>query len=261
MEHAAPCTDERALSAPGGRATAWVVSPHLLVAQALTAALRSVGAHVDLHAWDTVVLDARSRPEPSVTQHVVAIFDGFEGVDDPEVVQEVGRIVALGGVRVAVVTSHPSASWWGGLVADGAVDVVTMTSSVAQLADVVERFTAGHSLMRPEEREALRAAWVQAIDKKREASSLIGTLSPQQLRVLELLASGRRVREVADLLGVSAGTVRSHVKALRNKLGARTQLEAVAMLAQVHEVGGSATHLIPQPRRPAAEGRGVTPRR
>ena len=261
MERAAPWTDERALPAVNGRATAWVVSPHLLVAQAVTAALRSVGAKVELHAWDAVVLDARARPDLSVAQHVVAIFDGFEGVDDPEVVEEVGRMVALGGVRVAAVTSHPSASWWGGLVAGGAVDVVTMTSTVAQLADVVERFTAGQSLMRPEEREALRAAWAEAIDKLREARALIATLSPQQLRVLELLAAGRRVREVAELLGVSDGTVRSHVKALRNKLGARTQLEAVALLAQVHEVGGSVTHLIPQPRQPSPGDRGVsTPR-
>ncbi len=248
MEDAAPRTLERTRPAGDVRVTAWVVSPHLLVAQAVTAALRSVGAPVDFHAWETVVLDVRSLPDPSVPQHVVAIFDGFEGPHDTEAMDEVGRIVALGGVRVAVVTSGPSASWWGGLVTSGDVDVVTMTSSVAQLADVVERFTAGHSLMRPEEREALRAAWAAALVKRSDAKALIGTLSPQQLRVLELLASGRRVREVAQVLGVTDGTVRSHVKTLRHKIGARTQLEAVAMLRQVHEVGGSIAHLMPRPR-------------
>ncbi len=78
--------------------------------------------------------------------------------------------------------------------------------------------------------------------------SLIATLSPRQQRVLELLASGRRVHEVAELLGVTDGTVRSHVKTLRNKIGARTQLEAVAMLRQVHEVGDSIAPAMIRPR-------------
>ena len=78
------------------------------------------------------------------------------------------------------------------------------------------------------------------------------SLSPQQLKVLELLASGRRVAEVAELLGVADGTVRSHVKALRAKLGARTQLEAVAMLRQVYELLDRAV-VVPRPRGAPAE--------
>lgn len=261
MEQAAPWTDERALPAIGGQASTWVVSPHLLVAQAVTAALRSAGANVEVHTWDAVVLDARSRPEPAIAQHVVALFDGFEGVDDPAVVAEVRQLAAVRGVRVAAVTSHPFAPWWGALVAGGDVDVVTMTSSVAQLVHVVERFTEGRSLMRPEESEALRAAWALALDRRREACGLIATLSPHQLRVLELLGSGRRVREVARLMGISEGTVRSHVKSLRHKLGARTQLEAVAMLAQVREVGGRPTRLVPHPRQPAVGSRRGSTRR
>ena len=248
MEHAASGTDERAVHEWGGRATTWVVSPHLLVAQAVTAALRSVGAQVELHPWDAVVRDARSRSEPGIVQHVVALFDGFEDADDPDVVEEVGRLIALGGVRVVAVTSHPSASWWGGLVTSGAVDVITMTNSVAELADVVDRFAAGQALMRAGERDALRAAWALDRDRKREAWALIGTLSPQQLRVLELLATGRQVREVAGLLRISDGTVRSHVKALRVKLGARTQLAAVAMLNEANAVSGG-PRIVPRPRR------------
>ena len=39
-------------------------------------------------------------------------------------------------------------------------------------------------------------------------------------------------------MGVTEGTVRSHVKALRAKLGARTQLKAVAMLHQAYDATG-----------------------
>ena len=237
--------------------TAWVVSPHLLVAQAVTAALRSVGAPVELRAWETLVQDVSSGRDGIGTRHVVALFDGL---DSEAAVEEIGRLVSLGGVRVVVVTSSPGAVGWGGALEDAAVDVVTMATSVTQLADVVQRFTAGESLMEPETRAELHAAWMQAVDRRRHLVTMLGTLSPQQLRVLELLASGRRVWEVAELLRVTDGTVRSHVKTLRAKLGAKSQLEAVAMLRQVYETGQDAD-LVPHPRLALADESGVGARR
>ena len=252
MDESAPRAPVRAHPPVDTRVTAWVVSPHLLVAQAVTAALRSVGSPVEFCAWETLVRDAASRRDPSVPRSVVAIFDGL---DNPGVVDEIARLLAVGNVRVAVVTTGSAAFWWGGLLADGAVEVVTMATSVGQLADVVQRFMEGESLMEPDEREAMHAEWAEALDRRQDLVALIRTLSPQQLRVLELLASGRRVHEVAELLGVADGTVRSHVKTLRNKIGARTQLEAVAMLRQVHDVGGATFH-VPRPRQAAAGAAG-----
>jgi DNA-binding NarL/FixJ family response regulator len=228
---------------PPGGDVAWVVSPHLLVAQAVAAALVSTGAPVEMHAWDTLVADARAAAGAG-ERHVVAIF---EGLDNHGAVDVIGRLVALGDVRVVVVTSGPEAIWWGGLLDSSAVEVVTVATSVAQLTEVVERFLAGDDLMEPERRLALRSAWQEALDKRRHLISLMRTLSPQQLRVLELLATGRQVAETAELLGVASGTVRSHVRSLRSKLGAKTQLEAVAMLRQVQEVV-EAADLVPRPR-------------
>lgn len=213
--------------------TTWVVSPHLLVAQAVTAALASSGAAVEAHAWETMVQDARTATSHAGTRQVVAICDELDGT---EVVDEITRLLALGNVRVAVVTSPSGAVMWGGLMEGGAVDVVLGAPSVGELVAVLDRLAAGGRLMEPDERRALRAAWVQALDRRRELVSLMRTLSPQQLRVLKLLATGRRVSEVAELLGVADVTVRSHVKGLRAKLGAKTQLEAVAMFRQVYEL-------------------------
>lgn len=244
MAGAAPRVREHADRTADTQVNAWVVSPHLLVGQAVTAALRAAGAPVEFHAWESVVPEAQARPETIRGRYVVGIFDGL---DTPEVVDDIGRLVALGDVRVAVVTSSSSAFWWGGLVQGGAVDVVTVATSVGTLTDLVDRFVSGDSLMDPEGRAELRAAWREALDRRRHLDSLIKTLSPQQRRVLEMLAAGRRVREVAVVLGVADGTVRSHVKSMRSKLGVRTQLEAVAMFRQVHEVDGAAD-IVPRPR-------------
>ena len=49
-------------------------------------------------------------------------------------------------------------------------------------------------------------------------------------------------------MGVAEGTVRSHVKALRAKLGASTQLKAVAMFHQAYDATGGGGDIVPRPR-------------
>ena len=53
-------------------------------------------------------------------------------------------------------------------------------------------------------------------------------LTPRQAEVLGLLAEGRSVREICAELYLSKATVRNHVRALLQALGAHSQLEAVA---------------------------------
>lgn len=233
-----------------GRATVWVVSPHLLVAQAVSAALRSEGVEVQTAAWDEVCAPRDPNEAARVSGgHVVVILDGLETA----VLEQIGRLVEAGPARVMVVTSTTSAAWWGALLVTEAVDVVTMASSVDHLAELVGKFVRGEPLTDPEERRQLRTAWSEAQDSQRHLAARMATLSPQQMRVLELLATGRRVSEVGELIGVTSGTVRSHVKALRAKLGAKTQLEAVAMLHQVRGQGRG-VDLVPRARQPHQGG-------
>ena len=142
------------MSVPG---PVWVLSPHLLVAQAVTAALRSVGVPAETRRWESVVDDDGSpvlvASRPAV---VVAIVDG---VDNSAVVGHVEALAQPGDARVVVVSSPDTSTRWGGLLSNDAVDVVTVTTSVSQLAEVVQRLTAGTSSMDPEERAALRTSW------------------------------------------------------------------------------------------------------
>jgi DNA-binding NarL/FixJ family response regulator len=231
-------------------ATAWVVSPHLLVAQAVAAALKAAGAPVDFHAWNTLRQDVGAGPG-TPTRHVMAIVDDL--VAD-EVVDEVGELTSTGDVRVAVVATDAAPTRWGRLLSDERVEMVTVINSIDHLAALVEQFIAGLPLMTPQERQRLRAEWEGGLDRQRIVRARLGQLSPQQLKVLRLLATGRRVHEVAVVLGVTDGTVRSHVKALRQRIGARTQLEAVAILRQVDDGSGAGTELVPRPRTASRRG-------
>ena len=94
------------MSVPG---PVWVLSPHLLVAQAVTAALRSVGVPAETRRWESVLDDDGSpvlvASRPAV---VVAIVDG---VDNPAVVGHVEALAQPGDARVVIVSSpghlHP----------------------------------------------------------------------------------------------------------------------------------------------------------
>lgn len=57
-------------------------------------------------------------------------------------------------------------------------------------------------------------------------------LSQQQARVAAELISGRSVEGIARKLGVTVDTVRSHLKAVYEKTGARSQAEVVALVAR-----------------------------
>lgn len=52
-------------------------------------------------------------------------------------------------------------------------------------------------------------------------------LTDRQLDVVRLMSSGKANKEIADVLGVSEGTVKTHVKAIMEKLGAASRTEAV----------------------------------
>lgn len=251
-------------------ATAWVTSPHLLVAQAVAAALRGAGIPCSAGAWHEVVHPREPSDDESGDHdhHVVAILDGFEG---RHAIDDLARLATAGRVRIVVVTSDSAAVSYGSLLAAESVEVVTHASSVADLVDVMARFLAGQSVMDDRVRTQLRDAWVEAVGQQQHVIALVNSLTPQQRRILELLASGHRVTEVAVIIDVTSGTVRSHVKSLRARLGVRTQLEAVAMLRQMHVVGEDIGRLdveveedgglVPRPRAAATEESGVTPRR
>ena len=54
-------------------------------------------------------------------------------------------------------------------------------------------------------------------------------VTPRELEVLELVADGLSTREIARRLWVTEETVKTHVRRLHDRLGARTRAHAVAI--------------------------------
>ncbi|PWR24443.1 response regulator [Zavarzinia aquatilis] len=69
-----------------------------------------------------------------------------------------------------------------------------------------------------------------------EPFAKIGSLTPQQMRVLELMGEGRLNKEISYLLSVSETTVKAHVSAVLHKLGVASRTQAVLALRRMKEL-------------------------
>lgn len=75
--------------------------------------------------------------------------------------------------------------------------------------------------------------------EERELAQRIANLTPQQFRVLMMLADGRLNKQIGGDLGVSEATIKAHVTAILRKLGLyrRTQAAVLAQRLLRAEVG------------------------
>ncbi|TMC02424.1 MAG: response regulator transcription factor, partial [Chloroflexi bacterium] len=71
------------------------------------------------------------------------------------------------------------------------------------------------------------------LSERSEPATATEPLTPRELEVLHLLASGASTATAAAALGISTATLRAHVQAVLRKLGAHSRLEAVAEAARL----------------------------
>lgn len=72
--------------------------------------------------------------------------------------------------------------------------------------------------------------FIAACLSDRSDGSVLNTLSERERAVFEQLRTNRTMQEVADLMGVSINTVKTHQRAIYRKLGVTSRREAVRLL-------------------------------
>ena len=104
----------------------------------------------------------------------------------------------------------------------GAPGLVLTSSPVATLVEALRAVAGGGGFVDP---------CVAPLIAEAAGAKLVAGLSPREREVLELLADGYRGPEIAERLFLSLETVRTHVRNGAVKLGARTRVQAAAMVA------------------------------
>lgn len=70
-------------------------------------------------------------------------------------------------------------------------------------------------------------------DGSAKLAARLGTLTPQQVRVLMMLSQGLLNKQIAYELGVSEATVKAHVSAILAKLGVESRTQAVIAASKI----------------------------
>jgi DNA-binding NarL/FixJ family response regulator len=70
-------------------------------------------------------------------------------------------------------------------------------------------------------------------DQTAKLVSRLGTLTPQQVRVLMMLSQGLLNKQIAYELSVSEATVKAHVSAILAKLGVESRTQAVIAASKI----------------------------
>jgi DNA-binding NarL/FixJ family response regulator len=123
-------------------------------------------------------------------------------------------------VKVIFLTMHAETDLAAQAFRAGAVGYV-LKSSAAELLNAVDAVLQGRTYVTPKISESV----MLALAKAPQHPDGHEVLTPRQREVLQLLAEGRRAKEVADILNVSTKTVEFHKNRIKDTLGVRTIAE------------------------------------
>lgn len=209
--------------------TVLVLSPLLLISQAVGAALRGRGIDAEARPWSEEI---HHLTDALAESDLVLLFDDLE---DRDAVLGAQALVARSPARFLVLTHRPEGAAWGAMLAAGAAAVMSNESSLAEVEAAVHAARVGRSTFTDIRRAELVRTWLEWLEEDNALRARMAELSPREREVLQLLSQGLRVGDIVADLGVAETTVRSHIRAIRRKLDVGSQLAAVAV---VHRLGG-----------------------
>ena len=131
---------------------------------------------------------------------------------------------ARGERRVLVFTAHDADDEVFDAIRGGAKGYLLKGSPAAQIVEAVREVHAGESYLSP----GIAAKLVRGVVQPRGRT----LLSARERGVLRLVAAGQSNRQIAGQLSISERTVKFHVTAIFNKLGADNRAQAVALAAE-----------------------------
>lgn len=195
-----------------------LVDDHPVVREGVSAVLERerdievVGAAATLD--EGLKLAARLRPHVVLLDLRLPDADAADGVAS----------FAAEGRAIVVFTAHDADEDVFRAIRGGARGYLLKGSPAAEIAQAIRHVHAGESYVSP------RIA-TKLVKSATQPRGRTGLLSPRERGVLRLVAAGLSNRQIAETLSISERTVKFHVTAIFNKLGAENRAQAVAVAA------------------------------
>jgi DNA-binding NarL/FixJ family response regulator len=111
----------------------------------------------------------------------------------------------------------------------GASGYVTKEASDQTIVDAIVSGASGAAPFSPEvSRCVAKSFWASSQAHRRTTvAQPSAALTPREREVLDLVCTGASYREVGQALGISLGTIQTHIKSIYGKLGVANKAEAV----------------------------------
>lgn len=173
------------------------------------------------HVYDSVeaALAHIERDPPQV----LLLDIGLPGVDGIEGVRLLRR--RLPDLAIVMLTVFRDEDRVFRAICAGACGYLLKTSGPERILAAIREVAAGGAAMSPE----IAARVLDLVRKEPEPGTAgLGDLSPQERRLLKLLADGHQNKTAAVELGISIHTVGFHLRSIYGKLHVHTRAEAVA---------------------------------
>ena len=195
-----------------------IVDDHPIVHDGVTAILRAERDIQVIGSAGTVAdaLDRIAQLSPDITLLDLKLpdEDGLQGIE---------RIAAaFPAVRVITFTAYDADEYVFAAIKAGAKGYVLKGSPAQELVRAIRQVHGGDSYLSP----SIGATLARQVANPRRGG---GLLSARELAVLRLVAAGQSNQQIADSLGITERTVKFHVTAIFNKLGAENRAQAVAL--------------------------------
>lgn len=165
-----------------------------------------------------------TRPDVAVLD--VRLGDGISGV---EVCREIRS--AHPEVSCVMLTSFADDEALFASIMAGASGYVLKQVRGVDLVDAIRRVAGGESLLD----RAVTATVLERLRHPPEEEDPLAELSPQERKILDLIADGHTNREIADTMFLAEKTVKNYVSHLLAKLGMARRSEAAAYAARLEE--------------------------
>ncbi len=210
---------------PEGKVTILIVDDHEVVRMGLRTLLERRPAFMVVGEAGTVgeAVQAAHQSQPDVVIMDIRLPDG-NGVEACREIRE-----ERPQTKVIMLTSYADEEALYGSIMAGASGYLLKQTRGQSLAEAIERVARGESLLDP----AVTEKVLERIRRLAHGESdELATLSPQERKILGLIAEGKTNKEIAQDVFLSDKTVKNYVSSILNKLNLRRRSEAAAFIAE-----------------------------